>query len=483
MATTYYADLGKAGTGDGSIGNQWGRSQWYGIDPGAGNRDTLKIKGYYDYGGVTGATTMIVGAGGNAWYIIDSQDSLVPFRINYFGTLDLQYSYIHNAILYCGNIIGYVFEDCFLADVGITGNFITFHSEVFTDYTVSYRTVFYLMSGGTLTLRADSASRLYVSSIFGFGGHLLTTRGSISDCVSNGTTLGDISDGTWTDSGCTYGVENTCYPSDITDAVLTNFGLGYSDTYTPAWAHVSIPPSIYQITRDDYFDRSQPSKSEELKNFVRVPITALTIQDASSEIYRSDPAIIVPANGTITIDADYSNYPASDPSGELEDVGAGISIMSEDYYACSARVVFVNSSVVDATVVLVISGIAYDVKSDEFVEDSNAASMLENGKCKYEFPVNHLLQTRTIGAAIAAKLLATYMTWRKDTNVTWRGDPALELGDIVEVPQYQYPHQPPYTGTHKGKNCIDSEGLFYIFKNKLSFDGTLKAVTDGRKCL
>jgi len=233
--------------------------------------------------------------------------------------------------------------------------------------------------------------------------------------------------------------------------------------------------TTYQITRDDYFDRAQPSKSEELKNFVRVPITALTAQSDESEVYRSDPAIIVPAHGTITIDVDYSNYPVSNPSQSLEDVGAGITIMSEVYYACSARVVFANSSGVDATVVLVVSGIAYDTKSDEFVEDSDADSILENGKCKYEFPVNHLLQTRIIGSQIAAKLLACYKTWRKDMNINWRGDPALELGDVVEVPQYQYPHQSPYS--------IDSRGDFYIFKNKLDFDGTLKAVTDGRKIL
>src|SRR4030042_5297829 len=218
----------------------------------------------------------------------------------------------------------------------------------------------------------------------------------------------------------------------------------------------------YLITRDDYFDRSQPSKSEELKNLVRVPIRALTVQDEESEIYRSDPAITVPANGTITIDADYQTYPAFDVSGALEDVGAGITITSEAYYACSAKVVFSNSTGAPATVVLVISGTAYDLKSDEFVENSDAASITENGKCKYEFPANHLIQDRIIGATIVAKLLTCYKTWRKDTNITWRGNPALELGDIIEVPQYQSPHQSPYS--------VDSKGNFYIFKNKLDYD-------------
>jgi hypothetical protein len=241
----------------------------------------------------------------------------------------------------------------------------------------------------------------------------------------------------------------------------------------PSFAGIGATP--YSITRDDYFDRSQPSKSEELKNFVRVPITALTVQDNTSELYRSDPAITVPAGGTFTVDADYTNYPATIAFSTLEDVGAGITIQSETFYGCSAHIVLANSSGSPATVVLVISGVVYDTKSDEFVEDSDAASILENGKCKYEFPVNHLLQTRTIGAAIAAKLLLCYKTWRKDTNLQWRGNPAIELGDIIEVPQYQYPHQAPYS--------VDSKGNFYVYKNKLDFDGTLKAVTDGRKIL
>jgi hypothetical protein len=229
----------------------------------------------------------------------------------------------------------------------------------------------------------------------------------------------------------------------------------------------------YVIDRDNYFDRSQPSKSEELKNLVRIPITSLTLKDEEEELYRSDPAITVPAGGTITIDADYQAYPATTVTGALESVGAGITIISEAYYACSAKVVFANSSGSDSTVVLVISGTAYERKSDEFIEDSDAASITENGKCKYEYPTNELLQTRVIGVQIAALLLSSYKTFRKDTNISWRGNPALELGDLIEVPQYQYPHQSPYS--------IDAKANFYIFKNKLDFDGALKCITDGRK--
>ena len=229
----------------------------------------------------------------------------------------------------------------------------------------------------------------------------------------------------------------------------------------------------YPITRDDYFDRTQPSKSEELKNIVRVPITSITEQAEATEVYRSDPAITVPANGSITVDVDYSSYPASDPSGALEDIGAGITITSEEYYACSAKVVFANSTGSDTTVVLVVSGTVFDTKSDEFVEDLDDDSIIENGKCKYEFPANHLIQNRIMGAKIAAKLLDNYKTWRKDTNIVWRGNPALELGDLIEVPEYQWPHKAPLT--------YDVQADFYIYKNKLEYDGTLKATTDGRK--
>jgi hypothetical protein len=79
-----------------------------------------------------------------------------------------------------------------------------------------------------------------------------------------------------------------------------------------------------------------------------------------------------------------------------------------------------------------------------------------------------LIQSETMAQLIADTVLATYKTPRKDVVIQWRGNMALEIGDLIEVPEYQ-------------KNGIDIRGTFYIYKNSLDYDGTLKATTSGRK--
>lgn len=223
----------------------------------------------------------------------------------------------------------------------------------------------------------------------------------------------------------------------------------------------------YEITKDDYFDRAQPAKSEELVNYVSVPITAL-IAGASEEVYRSEAGIIIAAGGNYTITAEYSNTPVSGAGALFDGTHTDITITSAVYYAWGAVVTLHNSGVVSNTFELYIEGTVYTVNSDEVSISDDAASQLENGILKYDYPVNHLIQSRAIGDLIGAGLLVSFKTPRKDVSLNWRGDPALVLGDVFEAPEYQ-------------KNDIDVRGLFYIYKQKIDFDGTLKAVTDGRK--
>jgi hypothetical protein len=259
---------------------------------------------------------------------------------------------------------------------------------------------------------------------------------------------------------------------------------------------ITYNPGPYQITRNDYFDRTQPAKSEEVKNIVRVPVSSLTVSLDKTEIYKSDSAVPIGAAGSatesVTINAEYSNYPAYvDPEIGVDVTlpsvsDPGITITEFTPYACSARVVVTNTSASSGTFTLLINGNEFKTNSDSVVEKSSAASILEYGTQKYDFPVNRLIQDSTIAGQIADLLLASYngmktiegeevALQRKDVSLDWRGDPAVELGDIVRVPEYQTPHQAPYS--------IDNRADFYIVKNKIDFDGTVRSTTDGRKIL
>jgi len=60
-------------------------------------------------------------------------------------------------------------------------------------------------------------------------------------------------------------------------------------------------------------------------------------------------------------------------------------------------------------------------------------SITENGALRYQYPDNPLVQTLQQAQAIAQALLASAKDPRRDIEVEWRGNPALELGDQVTV--------------------------------------------------
>jgi len=231
----------------------------------------------------------------------------------------------------------------------------------------------------------------------------------------------------------------------------------------------------YAITKDSYYNHTQPAKSDELYNYVSVPVTAITEQDDSSDVYTSD-AITLEADEEKIIDIEYSSYPTINVSAALDDpdddtvVGADIVIVSSVFYSCNATVTIKNNGASSESCKVVLSGTAYDANSDTVVDKSDAGSIAEYGKIKYDYTANHLIQTNVMAATIATTLLDSYKTWRKDTNIVWRGDPCLELRDLIQMPEYK-------------RFGIDNEATFKIYKQKTEFEGYLKSTLDGRKVL
>lgn len=226
----------------------------------------------------------------------------------------------------------------------------------------------------------------------------------------------------------------------------------------------------YPITKDQYFTRNQPAKSEEIKNRVLVKYIPLVIEgDIGMEIYRSPEPISLTKGAEIEIEAEYSNVPCIDCSGDLENkTGSTFSITVENYYSWGAIVTVKNTGTNFGTCELVLSGTLLTESETDYEIAEDLASIAENGTLEYKFSDNHLIQTAENAAAIAAALISSYATPRKDVSLNWRGDMALELGDEITVPVYQ-----------RGTTTVNDD--FYVYKNKLDFDGTLKAATDGRK--
>jgi hypothetical protein len=224
----------------------------------------------------------------------------------------------------------------------------------------------------------------------------------------------------------------------------------------------------YPITTDDYFNRTQPAKSDELKNRVIVRYSPL-VEGSSEEVYRSDKPISLSAGAETIIEAAYSNDPCIDAAGSIENVTAStFDITVENYYSWGAIITVKNIGAVTGTCELVIDAKPLTVEGESFETSEDANSIEENKVIEYKFPDNHLIQSSAIAAVIAAALVESYATPRNDVSINWRGNPALELGDEIEATVYE-------------KNSTLVTDLFYIYKQKIDFDGTMQSSVDGRK--
>lgn len=216
---------------------------------------------------------------------------------------------------------------------------------------------------------------------------------------------------------------------------------------------------VAEITEDDYFPPLQaPSKQESVANEIVVTTQPLRPADEPQEVYRSTTPIHIPAGRTVTVTAKYSQPPVieaqvalappeqtvepGEPSEEPLDEPSeepvvepllNVAIMGAAFYAWGAEVTIMNYGDVPVDVVLVITGRPLSVQGGVQVIARDPVSILENGVLRYEFPDNPLIQTYEQAQAIATALLASAKDPRRDIEVEWRGNPAMELGDRVTV--------------------------------------------------
>ncbi len=237
----------------------------------------------------------------------------------------------------------------------------------------------------------------------------------------------------------------------------------------------------YLINENNYYDKVQPAKSEELLNSIEVNHYPLQIQDFNDEYYKSMEAIPINPPAVVDVECVYSGPPCLEPTATAYETNAdgeltynGVTGEISNGQLSTSNVVYyawgVSLSVTGEGnfFVIVVSSTPLKSQGVEGYTAQDTSSVLENGVLKYSYPKNHLIQSRLEATAIATTLLATYVIPRKDISLSWRGDPALELTDVASIPEYN-------------KNGIYTEGNFTVYRQSLIYNGTLKAKLDGRK--
>jgi len=235
--------------------------------------------------------------------------------------------------------------------------------------------------------------------------------------------------------------------------------MDYSGWKVIAIYRAKTEPDIV-ITRDDYFMKDNPYNYMQIANYIEVETQPLRPAPVE-EVYRSNEPVSIDAGETKTITAYYNETPCIDAVASLEGAPAGCMIQSATYYAWGADVKVYSPTVGTFTLVINARPLKILNKERAIAKDDN--SITDNGLIKYTFPANPLVQTREIAQTIANKLLAYYKDPRRDVEVEWRGNPALLLGDRIQV--------------------VDEYGEedFFITMQNIEYDGGLRVSMEGRK--
>ena len=214
------------------------------------------------------------------------------------------------------------------------------------------------------------------------------------------------------------------------------------------------------ITEDDYFlPLRSPSRQEQVANEVIVTTQPLRPAIAAEEVYRSNEPITIPANSTKTMTVYYNSPPIIEAQASLDNPPAGISIIASVCYGWGASVTIENPNTNDENATIAIQGKPLTVQNKERAVARDEISIRENGLLRFEFAENALVQKLDQAQAIANNLLESVKDPRRDVEVDWRGNPALLLGDIINIKNQDYA----------------------VIQQEIEWDGALSARLTGRK--
>lgn len=218
----------------------------------------------------------------------------------------------------------------------------------------------------------------------------------------------------------------------------------------------------HDISTDNYLTKDNPANYSEIANYVKLITQPLTPVEKAKEVYKSDEAESIRAGETKTITVTYSSKPVIEAVATLTDATAA-TITDVTYYAWGADIT-VHSLTAD-TFTIVVTGKPLSVMNSKEIVAKDTSSIKRFGKMMYEFSDNPLIQTATMGQAIADKCLELSKDARNDLDMEWQGNPALELGDIIQTPDSK------------------TKALFYVISQNFEWDGGLTCTIKGKKAV
>lgn len=226
---------------------------------------------------------------------------------------------------------------------------------------------------------------------------------------------------------------------------------------------------LYQITSSEIISRSQPVLSEDLANCIEVWINPAVPASEAEELYRSKEPEEIPPNGTRTFTVEYKKKPAVQVTVDIENPGIHLSIADTKIYGASAVITVANNSSSPQSCTLVVTGLPLEVQGRRKIEVRDEVSIRNHGLVKYVFD-SPLVQDEGSARDIGNKILRLFAVARANMEISWRGDPAHELADILEIPEFE-----------SRRLGVLRKDRFYITRQEFIADGGLRVNVRGRK--
>lgn len=228
----------------------------------------------------------------------------------------------------------------------------------------------------------------------------------------------------------------------------------------PSFLATNLTP-VLQLTADDYFAKDNPVQWSQIANSIEVTTQPLRPSAVAEEVYRSNEPVSIGVGETINLTVYYNEPPCIEALASIADGPAGCAVTAATYYAWGTNVTIYSP--VAGAFTLVVNAKPLTVLNQERATAEDAASITDNGRLRYSFPDNPLVQTLAMAQAIADGLLASFKDPRRDAELDWRGNPALLLGDRVSVVDR------------------NEQNDYFAVRQELEYDGGLTARMSGRR--
>ena len=222
-------------------------------------------------------------------------------------------------------------------------------------------------------------------------------------------------------------------------------------------SYLSGGASVITLTSADYFKKDNPAKYEEVVNYVTVDTQPL-LPATTEEVYKSNAPVAINNLQVKTQTIFYNKTPCINA---VATITGNATLTSATYYSWGASITVTGTAT--GTFEISVSADPLEVTNKDRAVAQDAASIAENGKLTYTFPLNPLVQTLAVAQDIADALLASFKDPRRDIDIDWRGNPALLLGDKITI-----------------TDSLESND-YNVVSQTIEFDGALRSKLEGRK--